>query len=68
MTLLAQELARERRTRDLTHAHEARLAEAIRRRRAVQRSNDRARRLVRLAGLAALRSDSLATGALGVAK
>lgn len=66
--MFAQELASDRWARDLSTSREARLANAIRRRRAAERSQDRARRLVRLAAVAAQRSDALSTGALGVAR
>ncbi|MFC3690426.1 hypothetical protein [Aquipuribacter hungaricus] len=69
MTMFAPELASDRWTRDLATARTARLATAIRKRRASERSQDRARRLVRLASLAAQRSEGLATaGALRVAR
>ncbi len=69
VTMFAPELASDRWTRDLATARTARLATAIRKRRASERSQDRARRLVRLASLAAQRSEGLATaGALRVAR
>lgn len=61
MTFLAEDLARERWAQDLAHARTARLAGAIRRRRAAERSRDRARRLVRLASAAARRSEQIAS-------
>ncbi len=69
MTLFAPELASDRWARDLALAHDVRLATAIRRRKASERSQARARRLVRLASLAAQRSETVATtGALSVAR
>ncbi|WP_380166222.1 hypothetical protein [Jannaschia sp. R86511] len=69
MTFLAEDLARARRAQDLSDARTARLVGAIRRRRAAERSQARARRLVRLASLAAQRSENLASsGALTVAR
>lgn len=69
VTMFAPELASDRWARDLATARTARLAAAIRKRRASERSQDRARRLVRLASLAAQRSERLAApGALGVAR
>ena len=69
VTMFAPELASDRWARDLASARTARLATAIRKRRASERSQDRARRLVRLASLAAQRSEALASaGALRVAR
>jgi len=69
VTMFATELASDRWARDLATARTARLAGAIRKRRASERSADRARRLVRLASLAAQRSEALAAaGALRVAR
>lgn len=69
MTMFATELARDRWARDLATARTARLASAVRKRRAYERSADRAHRLVRLASLAARRSEALAAaGALRVAR
>jgi hypothetical protein len=69
VTFLAEDLARARWSEDLATARTARLAGAIRRRRALERSQDRARRLVRLASLAAQRSESVAgAGALSAAR
>ncbi len=69
VTMFAPELASDRWARDLATARTARLATAIRKRRASERSQDRARRLVRLASLAAQRSELLASaGALTVAR
>jgi len=69
VTMFATELASDRWARDVATARTARLANAIRKRRASERSADRARRLVRLASLAAQRSETLASaGALRVAR
>lgn len=59
MSFLAEDLARERWSRDLTEARTARLAGAIRRRRAAERSRARARLLLRLASAATRRSEHL---------
>lgn len=69
VTMLAEQLASRRWADDLAAARTAQLAGAIRRRRALERSQDRARRLVRLASLAAQRSEAVAgAGALSVAR
>ena len=69
VTMFATELASDRWARDLATARTARLATAIRKRRAAERSQDRARRLVRLASLAAQRSETLAAaGAFAAAR
>ena len=69
VTMFAPELASDRWARDLATARTARLATAIRKRKASERSQERARRLVRLASLAAQRSESLASaGAFSVAR
>ncbi|WP_336923808.1 hypothetical protein [Aquipuribacter sp. SD81] len=69
VNMLMNDLVREARTRDLAAAHDARLVHALRRRRATERSQERARRQLRLASLAAQRSEASAwSGALGVAR
>ena len=69
VTMFATQLAGDRWTRDLATARTARLAGAVRKRRACERTADRARRLVRLASAAAQRSEAVAvTGALRVAR
>jgi len=69
MTLFAPELAGDRWARDLAAASTARLVAAVRERRTAERSQERARRLVRLASSAAQRSERLAgTGALRIAR
>ncbi len=69
VTMFAEQLARDRWVQDLSAARTARLAGAIRRRRAAERSSERALRLVRLASLAAQRSEQVAvTGAYRVAR
>lgn len=64
MSLYAHELARARWRDDVRDAQTQRLANAIRRRRASERSEDRARRLNRLAALAAQRSGHLGADGL----
>lgn len=61
MSFLAEDLARERWSRDLTVDRTARLAGAIRRRRAAERSRARARLLLRLASAATRRSEEMVT-------
>ncbi|MFC5380626.1 hypothetical protein [Aquipuribacter nitratireducens] len=69
VSMLVLDLPREAHARDLAAARNARLVLAIRRRRASERSNARARRLVHLASLAAQRSEARAwSGALSTAR
>ena len=69
VTMFATELAGDRWARDVATARAARQAGAIRQRRAAERSAARARRLVRLASMAAQRSETLASaGDLRVAR
>jgi hypothetical protein len=69
MSMLVLDVAREARARDLAAARNARLVHALRKRRASERSQERARRLVRIASLAAQRSEASAwSGALTVAR
>lgn len=64
MTLYAHELARARWRDDAREAETQRLVNAIRRRRASERSQERARRLNRMASLAAQRSGHLGADGL----
>lgn len=61
MPFLAEDLARERWSRSPSDERTARLAGAIRRRRAADRSRARARLLLRLASAATRRSEHLAS-------
>jgi hypothetical protein len=69
MSMLVLDVAREAHAHDLAAARHARLVHAMRKRRASERSQERARRLVRLASMAAQRSEASAwSGALTVAR